>query len=98
MFERFITRLAFILFGIIVFMAISNTAKANNIYIDQAGDNFDLTIDQKGENNMVIGTTTGANNTVTLNQGYEGFNGIGLDIDGDNNDVTVKQERTANGG
>jgi len=33
MFERFITRLAFILFGIIVFMAISNTAKANDLFI-----------------------------------------------------------------
>ena len=33
MFERFITRLAFILFGIIVFMAISNTARANDLFI-----------------------------------------------------------------
>jgi len=33
MFERFVTRLALILFGIIVFMAISNTAKANDLFI-----------------------------------------------------------------
>jgi hypothetical protein len=33
MFERFITRLTFILFGIIVFMAISNTARANDAFI-----------------------------------------------------------------
>src|SRR6056300_435327 len=33
MFERLITRLAFILFGIIVFMAISNNAKANDAFI-----------------------------------------------------------------
>ena len=33
MFERFITRLAFILFGIIVFMAMSNTARANDAFI-----------------------------------------------------------------
>jgi len=32
-FERFITRLAFILFGIVVFMAISNTARANDAFI-----------------------------------------------------------------
>lgn len=31
MFERFITRLAFVLFGIIVFMALTNTAKATEI-------------------------------------------------------------------
>ena len=103
MFERFIIRLAFILFGIIVFMAISNTAKANDIYIDQAGDNFDLTIDQKGENNQIKGYTTvdapidGANNTVTINQGYEGNNLIQMDINGANNDVTVNQERTTAG-
>ena len=33
MFERFITRLVFILFGIIVFMAINNTARANDLLI-----------------------------------------------------------------
>ena len=77
---------------------------ANDIYIDQAGDNLNLTIDQKGDYNLVVGRTTtdalinGANNNITLNQGYEGYNGIGLDIDGANNDVTVNQERTANGG
>jgi hypothetical protein len=82
----------------------STSVWANEIYIDQAGDNLDLTIDQKGELNLVVGKDgtdaliTGANNSITLNQGYEGYNGIGLDIDGDNNDVTVNQERTANGG
>jgi len=35
MFERFIIRLAFILFGIIVFMAMNNTAKAyDDLYLD----------------------------------------------------------------
>ena len=80
------------------------SAWANEIYITQAGDNLDLTIDQKGELNLVVGKDgtdaliTGADNNITLNQGYEGYNGIGLDIDGANNDVTVNQERTANGG
>ena len=41
MFERFITRLTFILFGIIVFMAMSNTARANDalIYYSTGGTN-----------------------------------------------------------
>ena len=33
MFERFVTRLALILFGIIIFMAFSNTARANDVLI-----------------------------------------------------------------
>jgi hypothetical protein len=85
-------------------LTFANNSSANEIYIEQSGDNLVLTVDQKGEWNLVVGkyaddaSINGADNTVTLNQGYEGFNGIGLDIDGDNNDVTVNQERTANGG
>src|SRR6056300_729749 len=77
---------------------------ANEIYIDQAGDNLDLTIDQKGENNQIKGlpsgdaAISGNNNIVAINQGYEGNNLIEMSIDGSNNDVTVNQERTANGG
>ena len=78
-------------------MTFSN-ASANEIYITQAGDNLNLTIDQKGDYNLVVSRTiTGDNNNITLNQGYEGYNMIGLDINGANNDVTVNQERTANG-
>ena len=75
-------------------------SNANEIYIQQAGDNFVLTIDQKGSNNQIKGYTTvnapidGANNTVVINQGYEGGNLIEMDINGANNDVTVNQERT----
>jgi len=86
-------------------LLISNTASADNlISIDQVGDNFVLSIDQKGENNQIKGkTTTGApisgnNNTVTINQGYEGNNLIELNIDGASNDVTINQERTSTGG
>jgi|SRR6056300_281105 len=77
---------------------------ANDIYIDQAGDNLVLTIDQKGSNNQIKGRTTtnapvdGANNKVTINQGYEGNNLIEMSIDGSNNDVAVNQERTNTGG
>ena len=86
-------------------LLISNTASADNlISIDQVGDNFVLSIDQKGSNNQIKGYTTvdapidGANNTVVINQGYEGGNLIRMDINGANNDVTVNQERTTAGG
>ena len=79
-------------------------AYSNEIYINQTGNNLNLTIDQKGEDNQIKGRTTvdapisGNNNSVTLNQGYEGYNLIEMSIDGDNNDVTVNQERTSAGG
>jgi hypothetical protein len=85
-------------------LTLANNSSANEIYIDQAGDNLVLTVDQKGEWNLVVGKytddapITGDNNNITLNQGYEGNNLIEMSIDGDNNDVTVNQERTANGG
>ena len=79
-------------------------AYSNEIYITQSGNNINLTIDQKGEDNQIKGRTTtnapisGNHNSVTLNQGYEGYNLIEMSIDGDNNDVTVNQERTSAGG
>src|SRR5210317_2289989 len=85
-------------------LLISSRSNANEIYITQAGDNLVLTIDQKGSNNQIKGRTTtnapvdGANNKVTINQGYEGNNLIEMSIDGSNNDVAVNQERTNTGG
>jgi hypothetical protein len=81
----------------------SQTSWANEIYIEQTGDNLVLTIDQKGENNQVKGRTTtnapvdGDNNTVTINQGYKGNNLTEMSIDGSNNNVTVNQERFSSG-
>ena len=86
-----------------ILLTFSN-ARANEIYIDQAGDNLVLTIDQKGSNNQIKGlpsgnaTIDGADNTVEINQGYEGNNLIRMSIDGANNNVTVNQERTTAGG
>jgi hypothetical protein len=82
----------------------ATNAWANEIYITQSGDGLDLNIDQKGSNNQIKGRTTvdapidGANNTVVINQGYEGGNLIQMSIDGANNDVEVNQERTTAGG
>jgi len=81
-----------------ILLTFSN-ASANEIYITQAGDNLVLTIDQKGSNNQIKGlpsgnaSISGNDNTVELNQGYEGNNLIEMSIDGANNDVTVNQER-----
>ena len=80
-----------------------SVSSANEIYIEQTGDNLVLTIDQKGENNQVKGRTTtnapisGNNNTVAINQGYEGNNLTEMSIDGANNNVTVNQERFSSG-
>ena len=81
MFERFVTRLAFILFGIMIVMAISNTAKANEIYINQVGDDFSMTVTQDGQNNQI-----GAYGNVT-SKGTMYSNGANLNYSqtGDNN-------------
>ena len=90
--------------SIVISLLITTTVYANDIYIDQAGDNFDLTIDQKGENNQIKGlpsgdaVISGNNNTIAINQGYEGNNLIRMSIDGANNNVEVNQERTSAGG
>lgn len=92
-----------LLLSSLISLLLTTTVYANDIYVTQSGDNFDLTVDQKGDYNSVVGRTTdnapitGANNTITLNQGYEGYNVIGLDINGANNDVTVNQERGVGG-
>jgi len=87
-----------------IVLLLTGNALANDIFITQSGNNFALTVDQKGSNNQIKGRTTtnapvnGANNTVVINQGYEGGNLIQMSIDGANNDVTVNQERTTAGG
>ena len=89
MFERLITRLTFILFGMMVFMALSTTANANGIYISQVGDGADIEITQDGDNNRVSSkndsvtstpnsaTFRGENQTMTLTQtGDDNFIGL----------------------
>ena len=63
MFERLITRLAFILFGIIVFMAISNTARANDLLIfysnNESSHYSNLKSHYEGLGFTVTGSTSG---------------------------------------
>ena len=63
MFEKLITRLAFILFGIIVFMAISNTARANDLLIfysnNESSQYSNLKSHYEGLGFTVTGSTSG---------------------------------------
>ena len=63
MFERFITRLVFILFGIIVFMAMNNTAKANDLLIfhsnNESSQYSNLKSHYEGLGFTVTGSTSG---------------------------------------
>ena len=80
------------------------THSGNGIYIEQVGDNNDLTIVQAGDNNLIagVGSTTnslvdadidGDNNITTLDQ--NGTNNVMLfDITGDYNTTTVDQGGT----
>ena len=80
------------------------THSGNGIYIEQVGNDNELTIDQEGDNNLIAGTgstttnyenaeITGSNNVTTLNQ--NGTNNVMLfDITGNYNDTTVDQGGT----
>ena len=90
--------------SVTILLTSAKYSSANEIYMSQVGDDFTLAVDQKGNDNVVKGTTTtsapvlGNNNNILLQQGYEGGNLVELDIDGDNNSVIARQERTATGG
>ena len=71
---------------------------ANDLYLQQIGDNLTLTVTQTGNNNKIegynnTGLLKGNDNTITINQGYKGNNYIGIATDGNNNNVTVAQEK-----
>jgi hypothetical protein len=71
----------------------------NELYINQAGDNLSLTVEQKGANNLITGLVTseaivlGNDNLLNIQQGYKGNNSLGLSVNGTNNSVLVQQER-----
>ena len=80
------------------------THSGNGVYINQVGNDNELTIDQEGDNNLIAGTgstttnyenaeITGSNNVTTLNQ--NGTNNVMLfDITGNYNNTTVDQGGT----
>jgi hypothetical protein len=60
------------------------THSGNGVYIEQVGDNNDLTIVQEGDNNLVAGAGSTTNSYVNA------------EIDGDNNVTTLNQNGTNN--
>ena len=86
--------------------ALRNTLRAlthsgNGIYIDQIGDDLDLTIVQDGDNNLIAGTGTtsttiakaeiaGDGNTIALEQKSDS-NVLLFDVDGNYNNLAVSQ-------
>lgn len=83
----------------------STSVSANEIYITQSGHRLSLTIVQKGEDNQIKGTGTnisaqvsGTDNTLNINQGVAGNNLLELNVNGNNNDIVVGQEKAYSNG
>ena len=84
MFERFITRLAFILFGIIVFMAISNTARANDLLIYYTSNESSQYSNLKSHYEGLGFTVTGSTSTTVSSTDLSGKELV-IDITGNSN-------------
>ena len=88
-------------------LTLSN-ASANEIYITQSGDNLDLEVTQKSEDQYVSLSSTGANNDITIRQGmhsdgtYDGDETGGHEaywtVTGGSNTVSSYQTDTNRGG
>ena len=71
---------------------------ANDLYLQQIGDNLTLTVTQKGNNNKIegynnTGILKGKDNNIAIHQGYKGNNYVGISTDGDGNNILVLQEK-----
>ena len=80
----------------------NKTQTTNQIYLTQSGDGIDLDIVQDGDNNLIIGpdltnagSIQGDNNEITLTQTNDG-NVLGIDVNGNTNDVDVVQNTNQN--
>ncbi len=80
-----------------------NKSQTNNaIYLTQSGDGLDLDIVQDGTDNLITGSDltnagsiSGTNNEITLTQKNAG-NVLGIDINGNTNDVDIWQDTEQN--
>ena len=82
----------------------TTTSNANEIYINQAGDNTDLEIQQRSEDNFVLLFGAGDNNDITIRQGMHDDGTIDIDeegghqaywfVAGDNNNLSSYQTDT----
>ena len=84
MFEKFITRLAFILFSIIVFMAISNTARANDLFIYYSNNESSQYSNLKSHYEGLGFTVTGSTSTSVSSSAVSGKEMV-IDITGNSN-------------
>ena len=50
-------------------LLISSNVRANEIYINQAGDNLDLEVQQRSEDNFMLLYGAGDDNDITVRQG-----------------------------
>ena len=94
--------LGYVILGMFLLIPLSAQAQDNEVYINQTGDNFDLTVLQAGYDNKIDFSVGGTNNVVDLlqqgNGGYIGYTsawGSGLawggDLDGDYNNLNIVQ-------
>jgi hypothetical protein len=87
---------------------LSTSSNANEIYITQSGNNLDLEVTQKSEDQYVSLSSTGANNDITIRQGihddgtYDGDETGGHEaywtVTGGSNTVSSYQTDTNRGG
>ena len=94
--------LGYIFLGMMLLLGLPANAQDNEVYINQSGNNVDLTILQAGYDNTINFSIGGTNNVVDLlqqgNGGYIGYTsawGSGLawggDLDGDYNNLNIVQ-------
>ena len=60
----------------------TTTSNANEIYINQAGNNLDLEVQQRSEDNYVSLNSTGDSNNITVRQGMHEDGTIDIDEEG----------------
>ena len=87
---------------------VSSKAASNEIYITQSGNNLDLEVQQRSEDNYVSLNSNGGSNNITIRQGMHDDGTIDLDevggheaywtITGSNNDLGSYQTDTNRGG
>ena len=85
-------------------LLISSNVRANEIYITQAGDNLDLEVQQRSEDNYVSLNSSGGSNNITIRQGMHDDGTIDIDeiggheaywtVTGDGNTVRSAQTDT----
>ena len=85
MFEKLITRLAFILFGIIVFMAISNTARANDAFIYYNSNDTGAEYNRLKSHLETLGFTVSGSTSTTVSSSDISGQDLVIDIAGNSN-------------